>query len=236
MDVILVPMGLLCSILYHGWLWHKVRSQPLQTIIGINSAGRRLWAISMIRDNEKKNIVAVQTMRNCIMGSTLMATTSILLCSGLAAIISSTYSVKRAVGDIVFGAHGELMVALKYVLLLLIFLFAFLCYSLSIRFINQVNFLINIPFSDFDDVGAASPVRCEHILDMLDRGFVLNTIGNRLFYTAVPLLLWIFGPLLLFLCSIAMVLLLYNLDMPSKAAAGLLRPVVGDDDQNCMHV
>ncbi|KAJ6838873.1 uncharacterized protein M6B38_319525 [Iris pallida] len=70
------------------------------------------------------------------MGSTLMATTSILLCSGLAAVISSTYSVKQPINDSVFGAHGEFMVALKYVTLLVVFLFAFLCYSLSIRYVQ----------------------------------------------------------------------------------------------------
>ncbi|GKA95036.1 putative ribonuclease H-like domain-containing protein [Tanacetum coccineum] len=38
-------------------------------------------------DNEKKHILAIQTIRNTIMGSTLMATTSIVLCCGLAAVI-----------------------------------------------------------------------------------------------------------------------------------------------------
>ncbi|KAH0705121.1 hypothetical protein KY290_009815 [Solanum tuberosum] len=42
------------------------------------------------------------------MGATLMATTSILLCSGLAAVISSTYSVKQPLNDAIYGAHGSL--------------------------------------------------------------------------------------------------------------------------------
>ncbi|CAK9312059.1 unnamed protein product [Citrullus colocynthis] len=42
-----------------------------------------------------KNIVAVQTLCNMIMGSSLMATTSILLCAGLAAVLNSTYSIKK---------------------------------------------------------------------------------------------------------------------------------------------
>ncbi|KAH9305767.1 hypothetical protein KI387_010171, partial [Taxus chinensis] len=88
-------------------------------------------------DNEKKNIIAVQTLRNSIMGSTLMATTCILLSAGLAAMISSTYSVKKPLNDTAYGAHGELMVALKYVTLLAIFLLSFFFHSLSICFINQ---------------------------------------------------------------------------------------------------
>ncbi|KAL6212607.1 hypothetical protein ACLB2K_017825 [Fragaria x ananassa] len=206
LDVILVPLGFLIMAGYHGWLWHNVRTKPETTIIGINTRGRRLWVSAMIKDNEKKNILAVQTLRNTIMGSTLMATTSILLCSGLAAVISSTYSVKKPLNDAVYGAHGEFMVALKYVTLLTIFLFSFMCHSLSIRFINQVNILINSPQDP------TSPVTPEYVSELLEKGYILNTVGNRLFYTALPLMLWIFGPVLVFLCSITLVPMLYNLD------------------------
>ncbi|KAG6491758.1 uncharacterized protein LOC121999873 [Zingiber officinale] len=213
LDLVLVPLGLLFHISYNLWLIHKVRSQPLHTIIGINSAGRRLWVQAIIKDNEKKNILAVQTIRNTIMGSTLMATTSIVLCSGLAAVLSSTYSVKRPLYDSVFGAHGDFMVALKYVVLLLVFLFAFLCHSLSIRFVNQANFLINVPPAAAAASGAASIMTADYVADLLEKGFALNTVGNRLFYAALPLLLWIFGPVLVVFSSLTMVLILYNLDV-----------------------
>ncbi|MCD7446375.1 hypothetical protein HAX54_005983 [Datura stramonium] len=206
LDVILVPLGFMISMAYHVWLWHKVKTQPLSTIMGTNANGRRLWVSAIMKDNDKKNILAVQTFRNTIMGSTLMATTSILLCSGLAAVISSTYSVKKPLNDAVYGGHGEFMVALKYVTLLLIFLFSFICYSISIRFINQVNFLINCPQ---DHLGVLS---IEYISELLEKAFVLNAVANRLFYAALTLVLWIFGPVLVFLSSISLVTVLYNLD------------------------
>ncbi|KAJ4962273.1 hypothetical protein NE237_022212 [Protea cynaroides] len=206
LDLLLVPLGFFLTVAYHCWVWHKVRTEPLTTIIGTNSAGRRKWVSAMMKDNEKKNILAVQTLRNVIMGSTLMATTSVLLCSGLAAVISSTYSIKKPLNDSVYGAHGEFMVALKYVTLLVIFLFAFLCHSLSIRFLNQVNFLINTPE---DPRGIVTP---DYVSELLEKGFTLNTVGNRLFYAALPLLLWILGPVLVFLCSVSMIPILYNLD------------------------
>ncbi|WVZ19235.1 hypothetical protein V8G54_006557 [Vigna mungo] len=225
------------SIGYHFWLWHTVRTQPHTTIIGINASGRRNWVatimkfygrvngepnehthennsrmMNFLQDNDKKNILAVQSLRNTIMGATLMATTSILLCSGLAAIISSTYSVKKPLEDTVYGGHGEFMVSLKYVTLLSIFLFSFFCHSLSIRFINQVNILINTPQ---DPMSLVNP---EYVNQILEKGFLLNTVGNRLFYAALPLLLWIFGPVLVFFCSLTMVPVLYNLDfvVPAK--------------------
>ncbi|XP_057516511.1 uncharacterized protein LOC130797781 [Amaranthus tricolor] len=209
LDLVLVPSGLLIITVYHVWLLHKVRTQPFSTIIGINSNARRYWVNSIMKDNEKKNILAVQTIRNTIMGSTLMATTSILLCSGLAAILSSTYSIKKPLNDAVYGGHGEFMMALKYVLLLLIFLFSFVCHSLSIRFINQVNFLINTPQQDL----VLAKISPSYVCELLEKGFILNSVGNRLFYGALPLLLWIFGPVLVFICCVVLVPVLYSLDL-----------------------
>ncbi|GAB4854104.1 hypothetical protein Ancab_022687 [Ancistrocladus abbreviatus] len=207
LDLILVPLAVLIQAAYHVWLWHKVRTQPLNTIIGINACGRRYWVSSIMKDNDKKNILAVQTLRNTIMGSTLMATTSILLCSGLAAVLSSTYSIKKPLNDAVYGAHGEFTMALKYVTLLLVFLFSFLCHSLSIRFTNQTNFMINIPQ---DQQLYITP---DYVSELLEKSVILNTAGNRLFYVALPLLLWIFGPVLVFICSATLVPVLYNLDL-----------------------
>ncbi|XP_010526280.1 PREDICTED: uncharacterized protein LOC104803882 [Tarenaya hassleriana] len=215
LDATLVPLGLMISAMYHVYLWHKVRTKPFTTVLGVNAGARRLWVDSIIKDNDKKNILAVQTLRNIIMGSTLMATTSILLCAGLAAVISSTYSVKKPINDVVFGAHGDVMVALKYVTVLTIFLFSFFSHSLSIRFMNQVNFLINVPISLSPEKSPEEEpvvVTAEYVTELLDKGFVLNTVGNRLFYAAIPLMLWIFGPVLVFFCSVVMVPVLYNLD------------------------
>ena len=52
----------------------------------------------------------------------------------------------------------------------------------------------------------------EYVSKLLEKGSVLNTLGNRLFYVALPLLLWIFGPVLVFLFSVSMAPALYNLD------------------------
>jgi hypothetical protein len=49
LDVILVPLGFFITIAYHVWLWHKVRTQPLTTIIGTNARGRRFWVSAMMK-------------------------------------------------------------------------------------------------------------------------------------------------------------------------------------------
>jgi uncharacterized membrane protein len=161
------------------------------------------------QDIDKKNIVAVQTLRNMIMGSTLMATMSIFLSAGLAAVVSSTYSVKKPLNDAFYGADGEFMAAMKYVTVLTIFLFSFFCHTLSIGFLNEVSILICTPQEPL------SMLTPEYVCELLEKGSVLNTVGNRLFYAALPLLLWIFGPVLIFLCFVSMVLALYMHDFVS---------------------
>ncbi|KAM3189708.1 hypothetical protein ACQJBY_068157 [Aegilops geniculata] len=197
------------------WLWRAVHRCPLRSTIGINAAARRLWVLSMMKDNEKKAVLVVQSLRNVIMGSTLVATTSVLFCTGVAAVLSSTYAVKKPISDAVFGAHGEYMMVLKYVALLTAFLLSFLCHTLAICTFNQATFLVNALSHLFalPDGGRHLPVNKEYVLEVLDRGFLLNFVGNRLFFGGVPLLLWIFGPVLACLCSMVMIPVLYNIDM-----------------------
>ncbi|XP_010470867.2 PREDICTED: uncharacterized protein LOC104750726, partial [Camelina sativa] len=115
LDAILVPLALVIMLCYHIYLCFMVRTHPFSTLLGINSRGRRIWICSMIKENQKMNILAVQTLRNIIMGATLMATTCVLLCAGLAAVLSSTYSIKKPLNDAVFlGAHGDFVISIKY--------------------------------------------------------------------------------------------------------------------------
>ncbi|KAL6655312.1 hypothetical protein ACP70R_006138 [Stipagrostis hirtigluma subsp. patula] len=238
LDLALIPLSLLLPMAYHVWLWRAVRLHPLRTAAGINSAVRRLWAIGMMKDNDKQAVTVVQSLRNVIMGSTLMATTAILFCTGIAAVLSSTYTIKKPLSDTVFGAHGEYMMALKYVALLLIFLFAFLCHSLAICFLNQASFLMNTSAALLSGGHLGLPDTRDYIAEILERGFTLNFVGNRLFYAGVPLLLWIFGPLLAFLSSMVMIPILYNLDIVNvKADTGCINGKSAEMNGNdCMHV
>uniref|UniRef100_A0A0A9DLW1 DUF599 domain-containing protein n=1 Tax=Arundo donax TaxID=35708 RepID=A0A0A9DLW1_ARUDO len=175
----------------------------------------------MMKDNEKKAVLVVQSIRNVLMGSTLVATTSILFCTGVAAVLSSTYAVKKPLSDAVFGAHGEYMMALKYVVLLVTFLLAFLCHATAICTLNQATFLVNAlsPASAGAELRLPVVTR-DYVVEVLDRGFLLNLAGNRLFFAGAPLLLWIFGPVLPCLCSMAMLPILYNIDMIEYAEKG----------------
>lgn len=120
------------------------------------------------------------------------------------------------------------MVALKYVTLLTVFLSSFFCHSLSIRFLNQANILINTPP---DPLAIVTP---EYLNELLEKGCLLNTVRNRLLYAAFPLLLWIVGPVFVFLGSVTMVPVLYNLDF--ALGSGKRKPSVNGSNEECESV
>ncbi|WVZ13754.1 hypothetical protein V8G54_011320 [Vigna mungo] len=209
LDVILVPLGLVMIVAYHVWLWYKTQTQPFTTTFGREADSRRSWVLVMIKEIDKKNVVAIQSLRNWIMASTLMATSAILICAGLGAVISSTYTAKHAIKSTIFGADSELMVGLKYGILLAAFLFSFFCHTCCIGFLNQINILICSPQDH------KSLVNSQYLTQIFDKAMLLNTLGNRILYSALSFLLWIFGPVPTFLSSMVMLVLLYNLDFHS---------------------
>ncbi|KAG2335082.1 hypothetical protein Bca4012_016295 [Brassica carinata] len=78
----------------------------------------------------------------------------------------------------------------------------------------QDNILINSrqELSSEDFGGIENFVTPEYASELLEKAFLLNTVGNRLFYMGLLLMLWFFGPVLVFLSSAVMVPILYNLD------------------------
>ncbi|KAI4980719.1 hypothetical protein ZWY2020_021204 [Hordeum vulgare] len=204
LDLVLIPLGLFALIAYHMWLWHATRRCPLGSTIG-----------------------------NVLMGSTLVATTSVLFNTGVAAVLSSTYAIKQPINDATFGAHGEYVTALKFVALLTAFLLSFLCHTLAICSLNQATFLVNT----LSQLFVHPPVTKDYIVKVLDRGFMLNFMGNRFFYGGIPLVLWIFGPVLACLSSMLIIPILYNMDMVyiekpkgSKVNGNIEMPTRDSDD------
>ncbi|CAD6245975.1 unnamed protein product [Miscanthus lutarioriparius] len=236
LDMVLIPLAILFPAVYHLWLYRAVRRSPLSSTVGISAAARRIWVFSMMKNNEKLAVTVVQSIRNVLMGSTLVGTTSILFCTGVAAVLSSTYVVKKPLSDAVFGAHGEYMMALKYLLILSVFLLAFLCHSLAICTLNQASFLVNA-LSPSPHLHLPGVTR-DYVADVMERGFLLNLTGNRLFFAGAPLLLWISGPVFPCICSLAMIPLLYNMDVVDdgrSSSGGANAAVVMDgesDDQS----
>ncbi|GAY53362.1 hypothetical protein CUMW_148750 [Citrus unshiu] len=99
LDYVLVPSGMLIMVTYHLWLLYQTVKHPTKTVISINAINRHFW-----------------TLRNNIMGSTLLASTALTLSSLIAVLMTSSS------GDqstwFIFGDRCDLFFSIKFFLTL----------------------------------------------------------------------------------------------------------------------
>ncbi|CAN6445927.1 unnamed protein product [Victoria cruziana] len=213
LDFVLVPLGLGLMVAYHIWLAYRVVVHPKHTVIGINAINRQLWVKTMMEDNGKNGILAVQTLRNNIMASTLIASTAIMLSSLIAVLMTSNVtglSSKPGAETVLFhGSTSKLALSIKFFSILLCFLTAFLLNVQSIRYYSHAGILINVPLMKHSPV-----LTPDYVGKAVNRGSYFWSLGLRAFYFSFPLFLWVFGPIPMFSCCVILVFLLYFLDTP----------------------
>ncbi|XP_057419236.1 uncharacterized protein LOC130713490 [Lotus japonicus] len=210
LDWILVPLGVLVLGIYHVWLLYTLIHYPSRTVIGLNAQTRYQWALYLMNDPLKNGILAVQTIRNNMMASTLLATTAITLSSLIGVFASNDLETQ-----LVYGNRTSITASIKRLSMSLCFLVAFLCNMQSIRYYAQASFLITTPAlkgkKDF----------IEYVAKTLDRGSYAWSLGLRSFYLSIPLVLWIYGPIPMFVCSCLTSLTLYFLDTTTQITQDL---------------
>ncbi|KAL8139715.1 hypothetical protein V2J09_005736 [Rumex salicifolius] len=211
LDFILVPSGLVVLVGYHLWLWQCINNHPTKTVIGINSINRSFWVHAMIEDTSKNGVLAVQTLRNNIMASTLLASTAIMLSSVIAVLING----KGQSIDNVLGDTSALISTIKFFSILVCFLVAFLLNVQSIRYFSHASVLVNVPFKKL----ATPYLTADYVVRIVNRGSYFWSLGLRAFYFSFPIFLWIFGPLPMFLSCVSLVFMLYFLDTTSDFRA-----------------
>ncbi|KAL2921576.1 Aldehyde decarbonylase [Bienertia sinuspersici] len=205
LDYCLVPLSLLVMVGYHIWLLHTIIKQPTETVVGIHAINRRFWVEAMMED-PKNGVLAVQSLRNNIMASTLLATTAILLSSVIAVLMTSRRGVTAF--DLGLGVASQMGFSIKFFSILVCFLMAFLLTVQSIRYYSHASILINVPFKKI-----SSPyLSVEYVARLVNKGGYFWSLGLRAFYFSFPLFLWIFGPIPMFCTSIALVILFFFLD------------------------
>ena len=177
----------------------------MMTYRGVTKHLRRVWVESVIA--EKRDILSVQTLRNWIMASSFLASTAMIIGLGLLSFLFKPDHISEIPFDptLIFSRMKTLFMV-KLMLLMVHFFFAFFSFTISIRYLNQMNFMINVPI-DCDPL-----LTPELIANTLDTGMLHYTMGMRAFYLSVVATLWLFGPVWMFLGSLVMVFVLYKLD------------------------
>lgn len=164
-----------------------------------------------MQETSKNGVLAVQTLRNNIMASTLLASTAIMLSSLIAVLMTSGGWDKSEL--LVFGDRSKLGFSIKFFSILVCFLVAFLLNVQSIRYYSHASMLINVPYKKMSSDQHYQEITAEYVARTVNRGSYFWSLGLRAFYFSFPLFLWIFGPIPMFFSCSVLVLMLYFLDV-----------------------
>ncbi len=199
---------------YHFFLRQRLKADPLYTIQAVNAAARAAW-VQAVMSSPNMDVLAVQTLRNSIMGATFLSSTAVLLIVGTLTLsgqgdkLSETWHALN-----LFGATHAGVWQTKLLILLLDLFVAFFSFAQAIRLYHHVGYMINVPMTT--QHRALSP---QHVSLHLNRAGSFYAIGMRAYYLSVPLVFWLFGPHLMLLATLVLIPILYRLDRAPKALA-----------------
>lgn len=208
-DFACVTLSLIVVLAYYALHAKRVRADPSYSIHYVNSITRRAW-VEHVMTSAGKDIMAVQTLRNYIMNSILMVSTTSLLIVGTLTLSGQTESISRSWHAISLGgSHAAELWIIKIMCLLADFMVAFFSYAMSIRLANHVLFMLNIPKEIHSAQESLSPAA---VAARLNRSGQMIAIGMRAYFFSIPLVFWLFGPIYMVLATIGIVVILSRLD------------------------
>lgn len=205
-------LGSLCASIgllfaYHQYLRLRLRKDPTHTVQAILRATRVAWVRELMSDPQR-TIVGVQTLRNSMMAATFLASTSVLLIMGTLTLSGQAKNLEHSWHQLnVLGSSLPHIWLLKVLCLLSAFLVAFFSFAMAVRLFHHVGFMLGVS-------GASRPagVTPEATALQLNRAGRYYGIGMRAYFFAVPLVFWLFGPHLMVLATLVLIVVLYHID------------------------
>ncbi|XP_028808598.1 uncharacterized protein LOC114763156 [Neltuma alba] len=214
LDAILIPASVFLIAGYHGYLYHYIKNKPSITTYGIKRLSRSAWFLHLNQGNKEKGMLVVQSLRNTLMSTIFAATITILINFAFAAITSAGYTAshghnhRHLFTGALMGSKSDQIYSFKYASASFFVLISFVCNSMAIGFLIDANFLMNSCGDFLSENGYAERV--------LERGFALGLIANRVLCFSVPLVLWMFGPIALALSSLVLICVFHQNDFVPK--------------------
>lgn len=177
---------------YTLYLRRRLAQDPGYTIYALNKKAREAW-VEHILHEEARAILGVQTLRNSTMSSTFLASTAILLMIGTLNLASQAQKLVTHWHTFnMLGSRTWELWMVKILLLVVCFFGAFFCFVMSVRLFNHVGYLLALRPGQDDPHIVTS-----YVAALLNRAGTYYTFGMRAYYAAIPLVLWLFGPLLM---------------------------------------
>ncbi|WP_419787099.1 DUF599 domain-containing protein [Pseudodesulfovibrio sp.] len=210
LDIIclIISAGLFSA--YHIYAAWRVKHDPIYTLFGANQLAKTAWVVGIME--ERKDILAVQTLRNSTMAATFLASTSILLAVGLLSLTGQGEELGQIWHAVnLFGSTARSTITLKLLVILINLFIAFFNFSFAIRLFSHVGFLINAPSEE-----ASYGSSITFVAMQINKAGDYFHIGMRAYYFLVPLIFWLFGPMLMVVATIVVVALIARIERTPK--------------------
>ncbi|CAK9182967.1 unnamed protein product [Ilex paraguariensis] len=206
LDIVLVPIGLLIMLGYHLFLLYRVLKLPQTTVIGYENHNKRAWVERMMQVEAKDRGLALSVINSNISVAISLSSISLVLSSLIGAWIGS-FSENIFTSNIIYGDTSPSTISIKYIALLSCFLISFASFVETTRCFVHANFLITMPNAD---------IPATYVQKAVTRGSNFWAGGHRAHYFATTLLMWLFGPIPMFISVVVMVAVLHKLDTNSN--------------------
>ncbi|MHB8741856.1 MAG: DUF599 domain-containing protein [Sulfuricaulis sp.] len=207
---------LICAAVLFSYqlrLMRRSRQHPTHTVHGMNALARTAWV--ELAMSKSWDVVSVQTLRNATMAATLMASTAIILILAILNMLTNADKIGPTLHILnLTGVQDPRFWVFKLMLVLVDFFIAFFAFSLAVRGYNHTGFLVNVPTDQGATAHGVTPAK---VALHLNRAAAYYSIGMRTYYFSVPLLLWLFGSVLMLISTFGVLAVLKHLDhMPQQ--------------------
>lgn len=203
-------------LIYQRYLSWRTLRDPASSAHDIMLVARATWVRSVMR--ERRDILAVQTLRNSTMSASFMASTAVLLIIGVLTLSAQGEKLSGTWHSLDFLGHASAeMWLFKLLVMLFDLLFAFFSFAMSVRMFHHMGYLINVPLDKANELKQIS-----HVEAQIKRAGIYYRIGMRAYYFTVPLLFWLFGPIWLLTATLAVVYFLFHMDRAPKHDTDLM--------------
>jgi uncharacterized membrane protein len=176
-----------CAGTLAAYQWRVARADDPGLAPNFIEDVRRRWIASVI--GERRDILAIQTLRNMLMAANFFASTAFFAAVGMLSFGMATEHVPTVFDRLNFGgSHDHTLFTGKFLLLVVLLFATFFNFALAIRYYNHVGLVLNVPPDD----GHTMEDRAG---GLLRRGALHYSWGMRGYYYVIPMALWLFGPL-----------------------------------------
>ena len=206
---------LIFALCWFGYAWFAARrSSSRHSLLNVMNPLRERWfEQTLTRENR---IVDTALVANLLNSATFFSSTTILVLGGLLALFGSVEASTKIIESLPFAQPSSAQLTeLKIVVLILLFVYALVKFTWSVRQFNFVTILIGsiAPKDKIMDADRIAAKSAAGILKLAGENFGQ---GMRAYYFAAAGLMWFVQPLFFIASTLVVTFMLYRMEFHSR--------------------